>query len=95
MPVAESNGPELVAVSRTAADGATEAVYGVRNLAVDGHLRAHSDGAWWKRGRLPAKNDRGVGSQEDRVKEVGVSGQVRARWGGRVGQDMDGVGGLK
>ena len=32
----------------------------------------------------------GVGSQEDSVKEVGMSGQVRARWGGIVGQEMEG-----
>ena len=44
VPVAKNSGPKLVAVSRTAADGATEAVNRVRDLAVDGHLRAHLNG---------------------------------------------------
>ena len=50
VPVAESNGPVLVAVSRTATDGAADAVYRVSGLAVDGHLRAHSDGGEWQGG---------------------------------------------
>ena len=37
MPVAERDGSVLVDVSRTATNDAAEAVYGVGNLAVDGH----------------------------------------------------------
>ena len=36
-------------------------------------------GTGWRRGRFRAENGREVGPQEDRVNEVGVSGQVRAR----------------